>query len=194
MITVYKLTDSYNITRNDTCWELGKWLETDGVEQELCNSSWLHAYSHPLLAALLWEQHVDYDKKRLYRAEAKGNILREDNGSKLGASKMRIMKRIRMPRITLRQKQEIVLRGLMKYYKNKEFVKWAKNWLSGKDRSYKNVCNVLKKLTTGLLDDTIYSWFDSLSCNLGYIVDLMDKEVDVLSIAKRVVKKSQYQL
>ncbi len=54
---------------------------------------------------------------------------------KLGFKKQTTIKQIPVPVITTEQRVEIAIRISLLVYRDKRYIKWAKNWLSGKDRA-----------------------------------------------------------
>jgi hypothetical protein len=131
----YKLTDQNLKTHNGFQWEIGKKVQTDGKENELCNSSWLHYYDHPLLAILLNPIHANISNPRLFEVKALGKHL-NDRGLKGGCTKMTLVKEIELPIITQNQKIAFAILCSLEVYHIKSFIRWAKNWLNGKDRSH----------------------------------------------------------
>jgi hypothetical protein len=132
--TLYKLTDENLTTQNNTKWVLGEWRETDGAEQSLCNSSWLHAYEDIYVAAFMYLVHVNYDNPRCFRAEGDGKFLSDPDG-KCGVTRLRLVEEISLPTITKEQRIKIAILCALEVYHEASFVTWANNWLSGKDRS-----------------------------------------------------------
>ena len=130
----YKLTDQDMRTHNGFQWELGKEVITDGDSKKLCTKHWLHYYHHPLLAVLLNPIHANIDNPRLFEAKALGKHL-DDKGLKGGCTKMTLVKEIELSEITLNQKTAFGILCSLEVYKEKGFVKWANNWLSGVDRT-----------------------------------------------------------
>jgi len=131
----YKLTTQNLQTYEGFQWEIGKEITTDGRRDFLCNSSWLHYYHHPLLAVLLNSIHADIINPKLFEVKAGGKHL-NDRGLKGGCTKMILIKELPLPVITLVQKVAFGILCSLVVYKNKEYVTWANNWLSGKDRTY----------------------------------------------------------
>ena len=133
--TVYKLTDPDATTYAGLKWEVGVWMETSG-EGDLCGQGWLHAYEHPLLAILHNPMHANIQKPLLWEAQAAGEIKR-DRQVKLGATKMRITKRLKNPEIT---RVQCVCYGILaakQVCEDPEWNRWADDWLSGKSRTIK---------------------------------------------------------
>jgi hypothetical protein len=130
----YKLTDQNLQTYRGFQWEVEKWVKVDGKGQ-LCSKHKLHYYHHPLLAALLHPIHVNMKNPKLWEVSAKGGHL-NDKGLKGGCNKMRLDKEIPLPKITLEQRIAFaILCALFGGNPNKGWKAWAKNWLSGADRS-----------------------------------------------------------
>jgi Cu/Ag efflux protein CusF len=131
--TGYKLTDEKMQTYCGYQWELQEWKETSG-EGELCSPGWLHYYSDPLLAAFLNPIHANFAAPRLFQVEVAGKV-KEEHGLKLGCTKMRLVKELEMPAVTMEQRVKFGILCALEVYKEPQFVAWAANWLDGTDRS-----------------------------------------------------------
>ena len=135
MIIKYKLTDQNIRTHKNYQWQLGRWERARGKSnQELCTDGWLHCYDSSLIAILHNPIHADYYKPRLWKVECKGKT-KNDKGIKCGYRKMRLIKEIPVPVITTTQIVAYCILCAMEVSNDKKFLHWAKNWLSGKDRS-----------------------------------------------------------
>ena len=100
METLYKLTDQNNQSHGGCQW--GKGVEHTALGLgELCTEGWLHAYRHPVLALLMNPAHAAIEKPRLWLAEGE---VGKDDGTKVGCTSLRTIKRLRKPRITKRQR------------------------------------------------------------------------------------------
>jgi hypothetical protein len=132
--TLYKLTDENLTTQNNTKWVINEWKETDGAKQELCNSSWLHAYEDIYVAAFMYVIHVYYSNPRCFRAEGDGKFLSDPDG-KCGVTRLRLVEEVSLPTITTEQRVKIAILCALKVCHEASFVTWANDWLSGKDRS-----------------------------------------------------------
>lgn len=140
----YKLLNQDNTSYGNCKWTLKEWKKTDGVGA-LCSEGWLHCYTNPLLAVLLNTIHGDFANPKLYKCEVRGRS-RTDLGRKEGWSEMRIVEEIKLPKISIKQKVAFALLcsiELVKVlgprrdyleYEYREYVKWAKKWVSGEDR------------------------------------------------------------
>src|SRR5262250_2167785 len=97
--TLYKLTDERGQTRGGTQWGEDVTHEALGADgRDLCSSSWIHAYEHPLLAALLNPIHADFQSPQLW--EARGEIGKRDGQLKCGCRKLTTVRQIELPTIT----------------------------------------------------------------------------------------------
>jgi hypothetical protein len=129
----YKLTDQNMQTHNGCKWVLGEEKRTSG-EGELCGPGWLHFYDSPLIAVLHNPIHAGIENPRLFKVKVGGRH-KDDRGQKCGFTKAKLVKE--MPLIAITQVQRTaygILCGL-EVCNGPVFVKWAKNWLNGKDRS-----------------------------------------------------------
>lgn len=130
--TLYKLTDASHETHGRTKWGPNVTHETDG-NGELCGPGWLHAYTSPLLAVLLNPIHGNFESPVLW--EANGDIGKTDNGLKVGCKKLTTKKIIPLPIFTRNQKIYFAIQCALEVYENEAFATWARDWISGKDRS-----------------------------------------------------------
>jgi hypothetical protein len=133
----YKLTDQNMKTYGGFKWKLGEWYSIDRNfrgKGELCGRGWFHVYNYPLLAVLLNPIHANIKKARLFRCNVKGNRL-TDNDLKFGFTHVRLIEEISPPEISTTQKISFGILCAMEVYKSPEFILWANNWLSGKERS-----------------------------------------------------------
>ena len=130
---VYKLTDQDGRTYNNTQWGENVTHETDG-EGPLCTKGWLHFYSSPELAILMNPVHVDFTNPKMWLAKAEG-IFKDDFGRKGGCTKLTTLYEIPVPVITETQKIAFGILCALEVFDDKEFQKWANNWLKNKDRT-----------------------------------------------------------
>jgi hypothetical protein len=135
----YKLTDENMQTYNNTQWVLNEWQSpaSPDATANLCSKAWLHGYIDPVLAVLLNPLHANFDKPRLFEAEAEGEI-KYDGQLKFGCQRMRIIKEIRLPKLTPEQRVKFAIFCALEVYQDSDFVTWANNWLNGSDRSAKS--------------------------------------------------------
>lgn len=129
----YKLTNQNMQTYNGFQWELNTWAETSG-EGELCGPDWLHYYDDALLAVLLNPIHANIKNPRLFECEVEGQI-KGDHGLKFGTTKMRLVKEIEVPNVTAEQRIRFAILCSLEVCHDASFIKWARDWLSNKDRS-----------------------------------------------------------
>jgi hypothetical protein len=129
----FKLTTQELTTYNGTKWEIGVAKESSGVGN-ICSSGWLHFYDCPYLAILLNPVHAKYTNPRLFEAIAERKI-KEDNGLKFGCTKLTLVQELGIPEITLNQKVAFGILCTREICKDTQWLLWAENWLSGKDRN-----------------------------------------------------------
>ena len=134
MTRLYKLTDRKHQTKNATQWGENVTHEASG-KGNLCGPGWLHAYTDPLLAVLLNPIHASLSDPVLW--EAKGKVGKTDHGLKVGCVKLTTLRIIPLPEITTEQRVRFAIFCALEVCQEPAFVKWAENWLSGKDRSKK---------------------------------------------------------
>jgi len=131
----YKLTDQKMQTHGGFKWELGKWYEAKGdINLPLCTDGWLHCYDSPLLAMLHNPMHANISNPRLFGVEVDGES-KGDNGLKCGYRKMRLVKELPLPNITLNQRLAYGILCAKKVYEDGGWNTWADGWLNGRDRS-----------------------------------------------------------
>lgn len=132
--TVYKFFNSDMTTYGGYQWEVGEWRETSG-EGELCGEGWLHAYDDLLVGVMMNPIHGNFDlsKAVAYRCEAEGER-KEDNGLKVGYTRLRPVERIDIPAVSLSQRVAFGILVSLEVYHEEKYIAWAKAWLSGEDR------------------------------------------------------------
>lgn len=131
---LYKLTNASDRTFNNCQWGPNVTVITSG-KGGLCGPGFTHWYDDPLLAVILNPIHGGFCLKTAHLWEGEGTPVKFDRGLKFGCAKATTLKRIEMPEITLKQKMAFGLLCVLKTTKNKQWRKWAKNWLNGTDRS-----------------------------------------------------------
>ena len=129
----YKLTDQNNQTYNGFQWTPGKWEFITETGNNLCSDSVFHFYDTPELAVVLNPIHADISNPKLWVMEIDGQV--NHDGLKGGTKQARIVKSIPLPEITLNQKIYFAILCSLQVYKDDQYITWAKDWLSGKDRS-----------------------------------------------------------
>jgi hypothetical protein len=139
---VYKLTDKDGYTRKgltgEILWSVGT-VKTAGGEGDLCTVQWIHAYEHPILAVLHDPIHGDYgNSSRMWKCETDDGVIERDGQMKLGTTKLRIIKEMKKPEVTLDQRVAYGIACSFRFYVEESYVLWAERWLSGKDRSEKS--------------------------------------------------------
>lgn len=132
---VYKLTDGIDQTYGGCQWGPGVIHYTDG-HGRLCSSGWIHVYDDPLLAILHNPIHGNFDlaTAHLWKCEASG-MHKNDHGIKAGYTEVCTIHRIELPEITDVQKIAYGILCAWFVYRDATWRKWARRWLSGKDRS-----------------------------------------------------------
>jgi len=129
---LYKLTNKDGTSYGGRQWGPGITHETDG-RGEVCGPGFMHWYTHPLLAVLLNPIHADFKNPVLWEGE--GEIAKEDHGLKVGCTKGTTIKQIPLPTVTIEQRVRFGILCALEVCKDKSFVQWANDWLSGKDRT-----------------------------------------------------------
>lgn len=132
---LYKLTDENDQTAYGTSWGPNVTNTATGLGLPLCTDGWIHAYEHPLIAVLLNSVHADFKNPHLWEAEGELGI--RDAQIKCGCKSITTLRLIPLPKITRTQKLAIAIRCVLSVTKGSHpnFRRWAKKWLSGKDRT-----------------------------------------------------------
>jgi len=130
---LYKLTDNKDRTYNKTQWGEGVTHTATGDGIDLCSNGYIHAYTDPYLALFLNPIHANFRNCHLWEAE--GDVIKDDNGLKVGCKSLTTTRRMTKPHITKQMLVKFAILCALEVCDNAEFVVWANNWLSGKDRS-----------------------------------------------------------
>lgn len=131
---LYKLTDENGRTHGGTQWGEGVSHRATGAKnQDLCSDGWIHAYKHPLLAVLLNPIHANFQNPQLWEAE--GKIEKRDGQLKAGVRRLTTVRRIPLPEVSIEQRIRFGILCVVSVYKEPSFLRWADNWLTGKDRT-----------------------------------------------------------
>ena len=137
----YKLVTQDYKTRvgyeNETLWKTvdGKFpkIKAKGQGNKLCTNGVIHSYSSPLVAVFLNPVHANIDNPRLLETECSEILI--DDGTKAGHKEAYGIREIKIPEITEEQRIKFAILCALEVYKNSKFSFWAKNWLSGVDRT-----------------------------------------------------------
>jgi hypothetical protein len=134
---LYKLTDEFGSTKNNTHWsegikhEIAKELRDS--TKPLCSKHYLHAYESPLVAVFMNNCHAKFSKPRLWLAT--GWVSKRDGQLKCGCFSLKIIKEIQLPKLTVAQRVRIAIYCALSHPVSNNFHTWAVDWLSGKDRT-----------------------------------------------------------
>ncbi len=137
----YKLVDIEGFTRRG-CKNQIYWL--DGIEQiasgngkDLCCDDVIHYYDSPDLAVLYNVIHANIENPCLIVLKIDKCIAHD--GLKGGCKKAKFVQEILLPIWMMEKRVEFAIRISLIAYKDEGYVKWAKDWLSGKDRTIKSI-------------------------------------------------------
>ena len=136
---VWKLTDAYGCTYGNpetpTPLQWGPGVEhTAPGNGPLCTAAWVHAYVDPFLAVLLDPVGANFGlTARLWEAE--GDIGAENLGLKVGCVRLKTVREVPLPQITLEQRIRFGILCVKEVFTDPAWNAWADNWLSGRDRS-----------------------------------------------------------
>jgi hypothetical protein len=134
---LYKLTDEFGSTKNNTHWsegikhEIAKELRDS--TKPLCSEHYLHAYESPLVAVFMNNCHAKFSKPRLWLAT--GWVIKRDGQLKCGCFSLKIIKEIQLPKLTVAQRVRTAIYCALSHPVSNNFHTWAVDWLSGKDRT-----------------------------------------------------------
>jgi hypothetical protein len=103
---LYKLTNADAQTKYGMTWGAGVTNDV-GVrgmvlEPKLCTLAVIHAYTDPLMAALLHPVHVRYGEMKLWEAE--GDVVVREGDLKVGVRQLTTIKEIPLPKVSLKQR------------------------------------------------------------------------------------------
>jgi hypothetical protein len=129
--SLIKLTDADGYTRRgetgETLWTPGEWVEVEWGAG-LCKPGCLHAYRSPYIAAFSDPNHANLLPLGIaWRAEG---AVRANDGTKVGCSRLRVIKRIKLPELsaTARVRAAVMVVYPIASYAWRE---WADEWLKG---------------------------------------------------------------
>lgn len=98
---VYKLTDNYGKTRNNTHWGENVTNRLNGAMAgigPLCTPAWIHCYTDWRLAVFFNPAHAQFTPARMWLAKAEGTIKGDDE--KLGCTQLTTIREIPVPVLT----------------------------------------------------------------------------------------------
>jgi len=144
----YKLLTQYLTSLGATQWKLGEWQEAKGgSDKPLCSDDWLHCYDSPEVAAIFNCMHARVPYPRLFVAECKGNTL-DDNGTKRGYKKMRIVEEVPFPVFYQRHHIRFAIYCAQSLNdaqsESNIWSVWADKWLRNIDRDWNNAAYELR--------------------------------------------------
>lgn len=129
----YKLLSQDMTSYRGCSWTLGEWKGSNSLGP-FCGPGGFHGYEHPLLAVLHNPLHANIRDPRLFEAEAAGEIA-HDGKMQLKAQRMRIVREITVPAVSLEQRVAYGIYCAKAIYDDPQWNSWADSWLSGVDRS-----------------------------------------------------------
>jgi hypothetical protein len=132
---LYKLTDENDCTRDGTLWGPGVTHTAAKGKAVLCSNTVIHAYTHPLLAVFLNPIHANITLTTAHLWTARGRVVVNDHGLKVGCKTLTTLERIELPVVTNTQRIAFGILAAKKRCHEPSWNKWADDWLSGKDRS-----------------------------------------------------------
>lgn len=116
---------------------LNEWHEAEQGIPKMHRKTAFHFYDSPDAVAFMAPIHSDIPNPRLFEIEIDGIV--KHNGHIGCSKKMRIIREMPIPELSLDLRLAVAITCAMNCgNKGPEWVKWAENWLSGKDRSYES--------------------------------------------------------
>ena len=130
----YKLTDSNGRTHGETQWGEGVTHTAVGSGTEFCSPDLIHFYTDPLVAILHNPVQANFHKPLLWEVETSAPVY-SDNGTKHGAKSVTTLRQLPVPIVPLAAVVRYGILCAQLVYQDKGWNRWAKNWLSGLDRT-----------------------------------------------------------
>ena len=131
METVYKLTRPDRTAHNGFKYEVGKEYRFSGIG-ELCGSGFSHAYLSLATAVLHNPIHGKFNPVIGWKCNAV--IGKRDGHMKVGCTSIELIEQVILPIVTPEQRIAYEIHCIFPSVLP-EWNKWAKDWLSGKNRS-----------------------------------------------------------
>jgi len=157
MIKLYKLTDEFGNTMNNTHWGENVSHTAIGKGQMLCSNDVIHAYESPLVAILMNCVHGKFTNPILWEAE--GEVIVRDGRIKCGVKTLTTLKKISLPVISIEQRVKIAIHCSLAFPQSEEYKTWAEKWLSGENRTHAAANRASCAAHLSALDtDTDYLW------------------------------------
>lgn len=135
MTEYIKLVDDNLQSRNGYQWTISKRHRATGERgRGLCSDEYLHVYESGPVAALMAPAH---DIEGYRRALVVEGVMADNDGTKVGLRQATALREIDRPTLTQEQRVAIAVVCAFRAYrnKNKQWLGWARRWLSGRDRS-----------------------------------------------------------
>lgn len=187
---VYKLTDQEGRTITDTHWAEGTTHTAKEPGNALCTSQVIHAYDSPIKAALFNVIHSNFSNPILWEADTP-SVVANDN-FKLGCKTLTTLRQIPMPQITTEQRVEVAIRCALVVYRNRTWVKWAKRWLSGADRSAANAANAANAAANAANDADAATDAATNAAYAAYDADAAAYDADAATYAAYAANAATY--
>lgn len=130
---LYKLTTQDNMTQNNTLWGPGVTHAAKESGGGLCSGSWIHAYSHPLVAIIMNPNHANIKNPKLWLAS--GNPGCHGGQLKLGCKTLTTVRELSLPKISTEHLIVFAIDLSLRVFDDIVFALWANAWKSGTDRS-----------------------------------------------------------
>jgi len=160
----------------------------------MCSSAYIHGYRYPLIAALFQSYHVNFDYPKLWICES--SIPEKDDGLKIGVTYLKTLKEIELPEFTLDNYCYIAIKLALVHpeFLPENWITWAENWLSGKDRS-REVADELRApmwdMVTAMGDsaqETLTLQMAWIAASAGFVTDRRVLEITMAATAEYAAK------
>ena len=133
MTKMYKLVTQEYTTHGGMKWEIGKTNKATHEGIEMCSNQVLHCYKTPEQAVLFNPVHVNIQNPILLEISC-SDIVAND-GLKYACKEQTPVREVVLPKLTTNQVVAIAIKLACLVYESSEFIVWANNWLSGRDRT-----------------------------------------------------------
>jgi len=201
----YKLTDTNDQTHNGTTWGVRITHKTIGSGKTLCSEDVIHVYDHPLKAIMFNPIHANFSEYHLWEVRVK-KIVANDT-LKVGVKQCTTIRQIDAPIITTEQRVRFAILCALEVYKEKSFVKWAENWLSGKDKSERAAWSAATSAWSAATSTERAAWRAAWSAatsawsaesawsaatsawSADWSAESADKPIDFVSLIKKIIKE-----
>lgn len=152
----FKLTDKNGQTKGGMQWGEGVTHEAVGFDEELCSDGWIHFYTDLLVGVFMNPAHADFKEALAWECETAGDL---HEPLKSGCKRLTTTRQIPLPEVTTTQRVAFAILCALEIHTEEGFVSWAKDWLSGEDRTKDSAANAVY---------AVYAAYAAYSINAAY--------------------------